>query len=67
VASDILPHREFGGDAVIYFPLDDDDAMVAAVATALDDGAAPDPTVVQDLSIPSAAERFHAVLSPLLR
>jgi glycosyltransferase involved in cell wall biosynthesis len=66
VASDIPPHREFGGNAITYFPLDDDDALVAAVAAALD-SAAPDPAVLQDLSISSAAERFQALLRPLLR
>jgi glycosyltransferase involved in cell wall biosynthesis len=66
VASDIPPHREFGGDAVTYFPLDDDDALVAAVATALD-SAAPDAAVLHDLSIPSAADRFQALLRPMLR
>lgn len=65
VASDIPPHREFSGDAVTYFPLDDDDALVTGVATALD-SAAPDPGVLRDLSIPSAAERFQALLRPLL-
>jgi len=66
VASDIPPHREFAGDAAGYFPLDDDDALVAAVATALD-SEAPDAAVLRDLSIPSAAERFQALLRPLLR
>lgn len=66
VASDIPPHREFGGRAVTYFPLDDDDALVRAVATALD-SAAPDQAVLRELSIPSAAERFEALLRPLLR
>jgi glycosyltransferase involved in cell wall biosynthesis len=66
VASDIPPHREFGGDAATYFPLDDDDALVAAVATALD-SAAPDPAVLHDLSISSAAERFQALLRRLVR
>jgi len=66
VASDIPPHREFGRDAATYFPLDDDDALVTAVAAALD-SPAPDPTLVRDLSIPSAAERFQALLRPLLR
>lgn len=65
VASDIPPHREFGGDAATYFPLDDDDALVAAVATALN-RAAPDPAVVRDLSIPSAADRFQTSLLALL-
>lgn len=66
VASDIPPHREFGRDAATYFPLDDDGALVTAVATALD-SPAPDPAVVRDLSIASAAERFQALLRPLLR
>lgn len=66
VASDIPPHREFGGDAATYFPLDDEDALVAAIAAALD-SAAPDTGVLGDLTIPSAAERFQALLRPLLR
>lgn len=66
VVSDIPPHREFGRDTVRYFPLDDDDALVAAIATALD-LSGPDPAVHRDLSIPSAADRFEALLRPLLR
>lgn len=66
VASDIPPHREFGRDAVTYFPLDDDEGLVSAVVTALD-SAAPDPAMLQDLSIPAAAERFRSLLWPLLR
>jgi len=66
VASDIPPHREFAGDAATYFPLDDDDAMVAALAAALD-RPAPDRSVLRGLTIPSAAERFQALLRPLLR
>jgi glycosyltransferase involved in cell wall biosynthesis len=66
VASDIPPHREFGREAPAYFPLDDDEALVTAIATALD-GAAPDPAVVRDLSIPSAVQRFEALLRPMLR
>ena len=65
VASDIPPHREFGGRAITYFPLDDDDALVRAVATALD-SAAPDQGLLRQLSIPAAAERFEALLRPLL-
>lgn len=66
VASDIPPHREFGGAAAAYFPLDDEDALVAAVASALD-SATPDPAVLRELTIPSAADRFQALLGPLLR
>jgi glycosyltransferase involved in cell wall biosynthesis len=66
VASDIPPHREFGGATAAYFPLDDDDALVTTVAAALD-STAPDPAMLRDLSIPAAAERFQALLRPLLR
>jgi len=66
VASDIPPHREFGGRAATYFPLDDDAALVTAIAAALD-SPAPDPAALRDLSIPSAAERFEALLRPLLK
>jgi glycosyltransferase involved in cell wall biosynthesis len=66
VASDIPPHREFAGQAATYFPLDDDEALVTAVATALD-STPPNPAVLRDLSIPSAAERFEALFRPLLR
>jgi glycosyltransferase involved in cell wall biosynthesis len=66
VASDIPPHREFGGDAASYFPLDDEDALVTAIAGALD-RAPPDRSVLRELTAPSAAERFQALLQPLLR
>jgi len=65
-ASDIPPHREFGGAAATYFPLDNDDALVTAVAAALD-STAPNPAMLRDLSIPAAAERFQALLRALLR
>lgn len=66
VASDIPPHREFCGDTATYFPLDDEDALVAAVETALG-SAPPDPAVLRDLSIPAAAARIHGLLQPFLR
>jgi glycosyltransferase involved in cell wall biosynthesis len=66
VASDIPPHREFVAEAARFFPLDDDEALVNAVRAALDD-AAPDASVVNELTIPAAAERFMSLLDPLLR
>jgi glycosyltransferase involved in cell wall biosynthesis len=66
VASDIPPHREFVATAARFFPQDDDEALVASVAAALDDPA-PDAPVVQELTIPAAADRFLALLRPLLR
>jgi glycosyltransferase involved in cell wall biosynthesis len=66
VASDIPPHREFVGAAARFFPLDDDNALVAAVAAAFDDSA-PDPAAVSELAIPAAAERFFGFLGRHLR
>ena len=65
VASDIPPHREFAGAAARLFPLDDLDALAAAVAAALND-APPDPDQMRALTIPAAAERFLGFLQPLL-
>jgi glycosyltransferase involved in cell wall biosynthesis len=66
VVSDIPPHREFVADAARFFPLDDDEVLTRAVAAALDD-AAPDASVVNELTIPAAADRFMSLLAPLLR
>jgi glycosyltransferase involved in cell wall biosynthesis len=66
VASDIPPHREFVGGCARTFPLDDDEALVRAVAGALNDRP-PDPDAVRDLTIPAAAERFMLGLRPLLQ
>jgi glycosyltransferase involved in cell wall biosynthesis len=66
VASDIPPHREFVGAAARFFPLDDDEALVTSIAAALDDPA-PKPSVVQELTIPAAAERFMTLLRLMLR
>lgn len=66
VASDIPPHREFVGRAARLVPLDDPAALAAAIGASLD--AAPaDPALVGDLTIPSAAARFLALLEPFLR
>ncbi len=65
VASDIPPHREFAGDAATYFPVDDEDALVTAVLAALD-SAPPDRSVLRELTIPAAAERFETLLRALL-
>jgi glycosyltransferase involved in cell wall biosynthesis len=66
VASDIPPHREFVAKAARFFPLDDDEALARAIAAALDD-TAPDASVVNELTIPAAAERFLTLLRPLLQ
>jgi glycosyltransferase involved in cell wall biosynthesis len=66
VASDIPAHREFVGTLADMFPLDDEEALVAAVRRALD-ASAPDPEAIRDLSIPATAERFIAGLRPLLQ
>jgi glycosyltransferase involved in cell wall biosynthesis len=65
VASDIPPHREFVGGAARLFPLDNDEALVAAVTAALEDHP-PDHLLVRDLTIPAAADRFAGYLAPLL-
>jgi glycosyltransferase involved in cell wall biosynthesis len=65
VASDIPPHREFCRDAAIYFPPDDEDALAAGIRFALD-RAPSDASVIRELTIASAADRFQAVLRPLL-
>ena len=66
VASDIPPHREFVGRMAHLFPPDDVGALVEAIGAAFD-GAFPDPSLVRELSIPVAAERFLDVLDPLIR
>lgn len=66
VASDIAPHREFVGRAARLFPLDDTDALTAAIAGALD-GPPADPGLVHELTIPAAASRFLGLLAPFLR
>jgi glycosyltransferase involved in cell wall biosynthesis len=65
VASDIPPHREFCRDSAVYFPPDDEEALVAAITVALD-RAPSDSAVIRELTISSAADRFEAVLRPLL-
>jgi len=65
VASDIPPHREFVGTAARFFPLDDDDGLEAAVRGALN-GETPDPSGLESLTIPAAAERFRSGLRALL-
>ncbi len=65
VASDIPPHREFVGHAARLVALDDDAALAAAFAAALE-GPPPDPALVAHLSIPATAERFRTALAPLL-
>jgi glycosyltransferase involved in cell wall biosynthesis len=66
VASDIPPHREFLSAAARFFPLDDDNTLVASVAAALGD-VAPDPAVIRKLTIPATADRFIGLLRPILR
>jgi glycosyltransferase involved in cell wall biosynthesis len=65
VASGISPHREFVDGAARFFSLDDEPALVAAIAAALA-GPPPDPAAVRDLTIEAAAGRFHAALAELL-
>jgi glycosyltransferase involved in cell wall biosynthesis len=65
VASDIPPHREFVGPAAHFFPLDDVDALGQVVGAALND-VPPDPSLMEELTIPAAAERFLGFLRPLL-
>ncbi len=69
VASDIAPHREFVGTLARLFPLDDDDALVAATETALRDGplpAAQQPDPLAALSIDACAERLASAIRPWL-
>jgi glycosyltransferase involved in cell wall biosynthesis len=66
VASDIPPHREFVAAAARLFPLDDDAALVTSIAAALDDPA-PNAPALQELTITAAANRFVALLRPMLR
>jgi len=61
VASDIPPHREFLGDSVEYFPLDDDAALVAAIRRAMVRPPVPS-SPLAPLSIDAAAARFDAGL-----
>jgi glycosyltransferase involved in cell wall biosynthesis len=65
VASDIPPHREFVDGAARFFALDDEPALVAAIAATLA-GPAPDPGAVRALTIEGAAGRFAAALAELL-
>jgi glycosyltransferase involved in cell wall biosynthesis len=65
VASDIPPHREFVGQTARLFPLDDDDALLTAAGTALDDGP-PDSSQLRPFTIPATAERFRSLLAQLL-
>ena len=66
VASDIPAHREFVGPAARLVSPDDPATIAEAVAAALA-GPAPDPAAVAHLTIPEAARRLLARLSPLLR
>lgn len=65
VASDIPPHREFVNGAARFFALDDEPALVAAIAAALA-GPRPDPAAVRDLTIEAAAGRFRKALADVL-
>jgi glycosyltransferase involved in cell wall biosynthesis len=66
VASDIPPHREFVANAALLFDPDDEDGLVRVLESALHQ-AAPDPGAVRALTLPAAAERFHAGVTRLLR
>ncbi|HEX4601260.1 MAG TPA: glycosyltransferase [Gemmatimonadales bacterium] len=65
VASDIPPHREFLGTAPHYFAVDDGEGLVRAIAAARR-SPPPSPTVLADLTIEAAAQRFLAGLTPHL-
>jgi glycosyltransferase involved in cell wall biosynthesis len=64
-ASDIPPHREFVGTVARLFPVDDEDALSASIAQALEDPS-PDPAAIADLTIEAAAGRFLNRLQTLL-
>ncbi|MEZ4456847.1 MAG: hypothetical protein R2882_09910 [Gemmatimonadales bacterium] len=64
VASDIPPHREYLGDAVTYFDLEDDVSLVA-IRAALERGPA-DPGTVAPLAVAAAAGRFAGHLAEML-
>jgi len=66
VASDIPPHREFVGAAARLVPPDDVAALARHIADALNAEPA-DCSLVRDLTIAAAAERFVSSLQPLLR
>jgi glycosyltransferase involved in cell wall biosynthesis len=65
VASDIPPHREFVGRAARFAPPDDPTAMARAIVQALDSPPV-DPSLVADLTIRAAGDRFFASLQTLL-
>jgi glycosyltransferase involved in cell wall biosynthesis len=66
VASDIPPHREHLGAAAVYFTLDDDASLEAAIRAAVARGPA-DPRLVGSLTIEAAAARFVERFRRLLR
>jgi glycosyltransferase involved in cell wall biosynthesis len=66
VASDIPAHREFLGQAAHLVPPDDPSAIAEAVLAALA-GPRPDSGAMANLTIPAAAGRLVARLSPMLR
>jgi glycosyltransferase involved in cell wall biosynthesis len=66
VASDIPPHREFVAKAALLVDPDDEDALTRAIETALHQ-APPNPSAVEALTLPAAAERFYAGVTRLLR
>jgi glycosyltransferase involved in cell wall biosynthesis len=66
VASDIPPHREFVANAALLVDPEDENALARAIESALHQ-AAPDPSAVRTLTLPAAAERFHAGIARLLR
>jgi glycosyltransferase involved in cell wall biosynthesis len=69
VASDIPPHREFLGAVARLVPLEDDDALVAAIEAALREG--PPPPFgpggpLPELTIEACARRLHQPLRRIL-
>ncbi|MGE0443001.1 MAG: glycosyltransferase [Gemmatimonadales bacterium] len=65
VASDIPPHREYLGEAVTYFDLEDDVSLLVAIRAALERGPA-DPASVAPLGVAAAAGRFAGHLAEML-
>jgi glycosyltransferase involved in cell wall biosynthesis len=63
VASDIPPHRQYLGDAVSYFALDDDLSLVAAIRTALERG--PVTADLTEVRVEAATGRFAQRLAQL--
>jgi glycosyltransferase involved in cell wall biosynthesis len=66
VASDIPTHREFIGDAAQFFDVNDEDTLVSAISTAMNQPA-PNSEVISSLTIPAAADRFWGGVISVVR